>query len=50
MKMTNYSKIFQPPAVIIHGAFLTTVLSTKSRPGDGSFGRGVKGGSIYPWG
>ncbi|WP_268874502.1 lariocidin family lasso peptide [Chitinasiproducens palmae] len=34
----------QPTKVVAYGSFLALILSKKSRPGDGIFGRGVKGG------
>lgn len=33
----------QPTKVVAYGSFLAVVLSIKSAPGDGLFGRGVKG-------
>ncbi|WP_124602997.1 hypothetical protein [Burkholderia sp. Bp8963] len=33
----------QPTKVVSYGSFLAVILSKKSSPGDGIFGRGVKG-------
>jgi hypothetical protein len=35
--------LVQPTKVVAYGSFLAIILSKKSRPGDGMFGRGVKG-------
>ncbi|WP_445267848.1 lariocidin family lasso peptide [Trinickia acidisoli] len=32
-----------PTKIIAYGSFLSVILSKKSRPGDGMFGRGLKG-------
>jgi hypothetical protein len=37
-----------PSKIIPYGAFLSVILSKKSRPGDGVFGRGVKGDGTVP--
>lgn len=34
--------IIQPATITSYGAFLSVILSKKSRPGDGSRGRGVR--------
>ncbi len=36
--------MIKPTKIVSYGSFLAIILSKKSRPGDGVFGRGVKGG------
>jgi len=35
--------LIKPTKVVAYGSFLAVILSKKSSPGDGIFGRGVKG-------
>jgi hypothetical protein len=37
------SEMIQPTKIVAYGSFLAIILSKKSTPGDGVFGRGVKG-------
>ncbi len=35
--------LVKPTRIVTYGSFLAVILSKKSSPGDGLFGRGVKG-------
>jgi hypothetical protein len=37
---------FKPAVIVSYGSFMSVILSKKSSPGDGMWGRGVKGGVI----